>query len=694
MLQSRNLDNQRFEDIVEYAVGRIPQLCPQWTNHNPSDPGITLVELLAWYKEMQQYHMNSCTDDIRRKLLYLAGGDIRSDAAARCGIRLCQRGGGVGYPALSRMETPEGIVFELLEEMKPQEAEVMGCWVKSAGRYTDVTAMLDRRCAGVQPFAFGGGSGTEFFIALSELSPGRLRLWFEVCQPQLTPRNPFEASSPLPRSIRWSWEGFGEAMVLSDETYALSRSGYLTFEVPEGLEQTSLGEQEESFWYLRAVLEDPGCEEIVCLSGVETGRYQAVQRETWSQCRELTVEPQSDCRVLFEDALAAVGSFTVFLRTRDGWQQAQAQELTDDQGRRGVWLDASAVVCDGSPNLRVACSDPIHYADLFRSSSGLPDQTIVLNLGGRQALTEGFRLICDTLLEDGSVHPEIWTCVGDLYASSPRDRVFVYDPERETIRFGNGRSGAIVPRGENAIFLADLALSDCVAGNIPEGKRLRFTQGNIPVWNTAATGGENRESTADACARFLRRLEHPQKCVSAGDYEEQARRTPGLRVASARVIPGYDPLEPTGRSRHPVVTVVVIPANQTHRPLPDERFLTAVQRHLDCRRPIGTVVRVMAPRYIGITVSAQLRAAGAVNECVLRQAVEEYLSVGNGGRSIGDMVALHEVSMALQQSPQVLAVERLQLHVDSAGCKETATGDIHLPPNAVAYLKHCRLIIR
>ena len=43
MLPSRNLDNQTFEEIVEYAVGRIPQLCPQWTNHNPSDPGITLL---------------------------------------------------------------------------------------------------------------------------------------------------------------------------------------------------------------------------------------------------------------------------------------------------------------------------------------------------------------------------------------------------------------------------------------------------------------------------------------------------------------------------------------------------------------------------------------------------------------------------------------------------------------------------
>lgn len=694
MLQSRNLDDQRFEDIVEHAVGRIPQLCSQWTNHNPSDPGITLLELLAWYKEMQQYHMNRCTDDIRRKLLYLAGGDIRPASAARCGIRLLRADTPARYPALSRLETPEGVTFELLEDVVPNDATVAGFWVESAGGYTDVTAMLDRRDAGVQPFAFGGTVKTDFLIALSTLPQGTLRLWFEVRQPQLATRNPFLDEGQMPRIIQWRWEGFGAAKVLSDETHALSQSGYITFMVPEGLEKAVLGADSGAYWYLRATLGDPGCEETVCLSAVEAGRYRAAQQATWSQSRELTVEPSADCRALFDDALAAVASFTVFLRTEDGWQQAEAQEISGDTGRRGIRLNSSAAAQDGAPNLLVVCADPIHYMDLFHDSTGLPDQTITLDLGGRQALTEGFRLICDTLQADGSVRPEVWRCVEDLYASGPGNRVFVYDPALETIRFGNGRNGAIVPRGENAIFLADLTLSDCSAGNIPEGERLRFIEDDTPVWNTAAAGGADRETIDGAAGRFLRRLEHPHKCVSAADYETEARRTPGLRVASARAIPGYDPLEPTGCSRYPVVTVVVIPANQERRPLPDERFLAAVRDHLDRHRPIGTVVRVIAPQYIGVTVSAQLRAAGPVDGAALRQAVADYLTVGRGERSIGDMVVLHEVSAAIQQSPEVLAVERIQLHFDSAGCTQTPTGDALLPKNAVAYLKDCLLTIR
>lgn len=681
MLQARNLDDQRFEDIVAHAVGRIPQLCPQWTNHNPSDPGITLVELLAWYKEMQQYHMNCCTDDIRRKLLRLAGGDIRPAAPAHCLLRLPPEAEGVGYPALTRLSTPEGVVFELAEAVPAHRWAVEGCWVERADGRSDVRPLLGRRDTGVRPFEEGGR------LRLALRGPaGRdsLRLWFEVAEPALPPRNPFSPAGRPPRDIRWSWEGLGEARVLEDETWGLSQSGFLTLQPPEG----------EGLFQLLGELCDPGCEEQVCLSGVEGGRCRAVQRETRAQSRLLTAAPQSDCTLLFDDALARQGAFTVFARTEGGWEQWEGTAWSGPDGRRGVRLDLSRAAGDGAPNLRVVCADPIHYADLFHSSTGLPDQTIPLSLGGRQVLGEELSLICDTLQPDGSIRPERWRCVEDLYAAGPRDQVFVYDPVLELIRMGDGRHGAVVPRGERAILVSDLVLSDCGAGNIPEGHRLRLGSEGLPVYNATAVGGADRESTAEAVARFLRRLEQPRKCVTAADYETQARQTPGLRVAAARAIPGYDPMEPTGHSRHPVVTVVVMPANHSPRPMPDARFLAAVQAHLDGLRPIGTVVRVTAPRYVGVTVSAQLRTAGPVDEGLLHRAVERCLGVGRNERGIGDPVELHRVAMELQQVAGVLAVERLQLDADSAGCVRTEGGDLQLPAHAVACLKGCRLSIR
>ena len=203
MLQSRNLDDQQYSDVVDYAVGRIPQLCPQWTNHNPSDPGITLIELMAWYKEMQQYHMNCYTDDMRRKLLKLAGGGIRPAAAARCGVMPTRAG--VRYPALSRLETPEGITFELLEEIEAQQTSIAAFYVEGSAGYTDVSTMVERWEANLRPFAFGEAEKTDFLIGFDALPTKRLRLWFQVKDTFSTPRTPFKSEKQTPRSIRWQF---------------------------------------------------------------------------------------------------------------------------------------------------------------------------------------------------------------------------------------------------------------------------------------------------------------------------------------------------------------------------------------------------------------------------------------------------------------------------------------------------------
>ena len=43
-----NLDDRRFQDLVDDAKRLVQQRCPEWTDHNVSDPGVTLIELFAW----------------------------------------------------------------------------------------------------------------------------------------------------------------------------------------------------------------------------------------------------------------------------------------------------------------------------------------------------------------------------------------------------------------------------------------------------------------------------------------------------------------------------------------------------------------------------------------------------------------------------------------------------------------------
>ena len=61
-LPSSNLDDRRFDDLVEESLMRIPRYCPEWTDHNLSDPGVTFVELFAWLTDQMLLRFAQCKD--------------------------------------------------------------------------------------------------------------------------------------------------------------------------------------------------------------------------------------------------------------------------------------------------------------------------------------------------------------------------------------------------------------------------------------------------------------------------------------------------------------------------------------------------------------------------------------------------------------------------------------------------------
>ncbi len=80
------LDDHDYAELLEEARALIPSLAPQWTNHNPSDPGITLIELFAWLTEMLIYRVNRLPDENTRAFLrllnepgWIPGPDLEKD---------------------------------------------------------------------------------------------------------------------------------------------------------------------------------------------------------------------------------------------------------------------------------------------------------------------------------------------------------------------------------------------------------------------------------------------------------------------------------------------------------------------------------------------------------------------------------------------------------------------------------------
>ncbi len=57
-LPKAKLDDRSYDDLIQECLLRIPRYCPEWSNYNPSDPGITLLELFAWLMEQMLTRFN------------------------------------------------------------------------------------------------------------------------------------------------------------------------------------------------------------------------------------------------------------------------------------------------------------------------------------------------------------------------------------------------------------------------------------------------------------------------------------------------------------------------------------------------------------------------------------------------------------------------------------------------------------
>src|SRR5437879_7845219 len=91
-----NLDDRSWKQIVDEAVRLIPRYCPEWTNHNPTRPGITLLELYAWMTEIVIYRLNQVPEKNFLTFLDLIGVRLKPPEPARVVLELTPSEGADG----------------------------------------------------------------------------------------------------------------------------------------------------------------------------------------------------------------------------------------------------------------------------------------------------------------------------------------------------------------------------------------------------------------------------------------------------------------------------------------------------------------------------------------------------------------------------------------------------------------------
>jgi predicted phage baseplate assembly protein len=155
------LDDVRFQELVSEARTRIVRHSPDWTEHNVSDPGITLIELFAWLTEILAYRINRIPERLHLALLELVGVKPAPPHQAQADVRfLLKQPTGATIPAGTEIASPrtsdgELIVFQTDTELQIPTGALAAYAIERGGQMTkvDVNAHTARPPANAQqPF--------------------------------------------------------------------------------------------------------------------------------------------------------------------------------------------------------------------------------------------------------------------------------------------------------------------------------------------------------------------------------------------------------------------------------------------------------------------------------------------------------------------------------------------------------------
>ncbi|WP_327296304.1 putative baseplate assembly protein [Streptomyces sp. NBC_01197] len=637
-LPSPHLDDRRFQQFVDDAKRYIQQRAPEWTDHNVSDPGVTLVETVAHMADQIVYRLNRVPEKNHLAFLDLIGITLFPPSAARTDVTFWLSApleDAVRLPvgtevATARTESEEAVVFATERELTIFSCELAYLVVHRTGetavdRTDELAEGKDLLCFSESP-----KPGDCLMFGLTSAVPHcavALTLDSRVDGVGVDPRQP-----PLVWEA-WTEDGWTACEVDRDGTGGLNRPGEVVLHIPGGHTRSRSGRREAG--WLRCRVTEP-----------VTGQPFYTTSPTVRSAEGFTIGGTT----------GAVHAETV--------SDEALGESTGLPGQR-LRLAAAPVVGDVPPlNLQIAERDgwtDWHVVPHF-AASGPDDRHLTLDAAtGEIAFGPSVREADGTLRQYGAVPPK---------GAVIRARAY---------RTGGGRAGNVA-RGAVQVL----------RNSVPYVSEV--------INREAARGGVDGETVEEAKARAPITLRAQDRAVTLRDYEELARRA-APETARITCLEG-DSDEHGAHAVRVLVVPQAVPDPggwlRFEQLVPGDALLERITRYLDERRLLGTRLAVGPPYYQGITVVATVHAfRGADTDKVRRQAHEalyRHLDPLTGGAHgtgwpFGRPVQSGEIFAVLQRVPGVELVDQVLLHPADplTGKRGDATERIDLEAPALVF---------
>ena len=623
-LPAPNLDDRRFQDLVDDAKRYVQTHCPQWSDHNVSDPGVTLVETFAMMTDQLFYRLNRVPDRLYLRFLELLGLRFVRPTAAATEVTFwlsAPQEETVLVPAGTEVATRRTAAEEAIRFETTEALDIVPCAMAAlAVQTTDAGGVADRTDdwrvgTGVAAFSAVPVQEDALLVGLSDAVPRcavTLRLQCEALGAGIRPEDP-----------PWVWEawngGYWEPCELEagdDTTGGFNQPGDIVLHVPPS-HRTSV------------------------LAGHRAG---------WLRCRFTQLH---EGQRLYDEPpiIHRIAAFTI-----GGTIPAAHQETVRDEvlglsggvpGQR--FRLARGPVLTGPVQVEVAGAAgwrPWLEVTEFDDGDGESEQFCVDVVSGEIVFAPAVREADGSVRRLGAVPPAA-------------------APIRVTYRVGGGSRGNVL-RGALRTLRTSLPMVTRVENRRP------------------ASGGVDGEDLDGARRRAPAFLRTRDRAVTRADYEYLARDA-DPRVARVRALTGHDD-EPGVIRVVLVPTLSGDPARPPARVAdfaPSRELLSRVAAHLDERRVLGTRLIVSPPHFQWVSAEVSLRIPPTVDVGRVRQdalaALYRYLHPLSGGPDgsgwpFGRSVTSGELLGVLQHDLGIEIPDAVHLYRAEPGARTRATG--------------------